>query len=379
MPKTQLKAATALLSLGLVTWGCTPPAEGTDVEEAAEATRIPVEILSLSPRPFDERFSASGVIAAEEEVTVSSEIAGRIERIRFEIGDEIRRGQLLLQLDDRSQRARVAKLEAEVARAETDLQWSRRDLERQIELFETAVTAERARDDAQRMVDTSEDNLVSVKADLDIAKVELDQASIRSPLSGRIARRHVAPGEYVTPGAQLFDIVSGASGRSLVEFVFSVSEGDVIGMRPGQQIELAMDAYPQQSFAGEVAAIAPAGSQGTRTFRVELKVESTDEVPLLPGMAGRASVIRRSHDAVFLIPESAVLRDGADSYVWAIAGDAAERRDVRILSQTGTLAVIASDFDPGEGCVVLGQAAVGQGDLVRVRRTHTEPPTSVFD
>ena len=374
----------ALMALVLpLTSGCSGPAEGTaDVESASSSSqdlKIPVEVLNLQAQAFDERFSASGVTAAEEEVTVSSEIAGRIVKITREIGDSVSRGQLLVQLDDRSQRARVTKLKAEVARALTNFDWSKRDLERQIELFETQVTAERARDDAQRTVDTSEDDLAASRADLEIAEVELDQAFIRSPLSGQVARRHVAPGEYVTPGTQLFDIVSGRNGQSTVEFVFSVAESDVIGMRSGQQIELTMDAYRENSFKGTVAAISPAGSVGTRTFRVELQVESTKERPLLPGMAGRASIVRRSYESVFLIPESAILRDGRNSYIYVAEGEKAQRRDVNILSQTGTMAVVASDFDASQGCIILGQAAVQPDAEIRVRRTHESAPSSVFD
>ncbi len=370
--------ASAVLAASLVLGGCSRAAEGTaepgDAGPAADA-RIPVEVLALAPKPFDERFAASGVIEAEEEVTISSEIAGRIVTLSREIGQPVRAGEMLVRLDDRAQRATVAKLRAEVERAQTQLEWAKRDLERQVELFETQVTAERARDDAQRMVDTSEDDLAARWADLEAAKVELDRTSIRSPLSGKVARRHVAPGEYVTPGTQLFDVVSDGA----VEFVFSVSETDVIGMTTGQSIDLAIDAYPGQSFTGYVAAISPAGSVGTRTFRVELKVASKATRPLLPGMAGRANVVRRSHEAIFLIPESAILRDGANGYVWVAQGETASRRDVQILSQTGTLAVVASDFDAADGCIILGQAAVSDGAAVRVRRVHDQPPASVFD
>ena len=379
MPASRFSTALALLTLllSVVVAACSDPGGATDLPQQPTPAEggVPVETLVLEARAFDERFSASGVIQAEDEVTVSSEIAGRIVRVGKEIGDRVRAGELLVQLDDRAQRAQVAKLRAEVERAQTQLAWAKRDLARQLELFETEVAAERARDDAQRMVDTSEDDLAARWADLEMAKVELDRTSIRSPLSGSVARRHVSTGEYVTPGAQLFDVVTSGA----VEFVFSVGESDVIGMRTGQDIELLMDAYPGAPFSGTVAAISPAGSTGTRTYRVELRVSGSRDRQLLPGMAGRATVIRRHHANVFLIPESAILRDGPGSYVYLASGDRAARQDVEILGQTGTMAVVETGFDGLDGCIILGQAAVADGGPIRVRRTHDVAPTSVFD
>ncbi len=364
-------AGAALLS------GC-GGADATAIDSDANAIyaeTIPVETLVLGTQSFDERYAAAGVIEAEEEVSVSAEIAGRITAVEREIGDSVAPGALLVQLDDRSQSARVAKLEAETAREETQLRWARRDLERQSRLYDTQVAAERARDDAQRLVETTEGNLAAVRADLEIARVELSHTRIASPIRGTVSKRYVSAGEYVTPGTRLYDLVA----TDTVKFVFSAAERDVTGIRSGQEMTVGIDAYEGVPFEGSVAAISPAGSQGTRTFRVELKIENDGEARLLPGMAGRADVIRRSHERVYLLPESAILRDGHSSYVYLVENDTAHRTDIEIIGQSGSLAVVAPSFDLAGDCIILGQAAVTEGTPVTVRRRHETPPLATFD
>jgi hypothetical protein len=118
-------------------------------------------------------------------------------------------------------------------------------------------------------------------------------------------------------------------------------------------------------------------------------------------MAGRANVVRRHHENVYLMPESALLRDGARSYLYLVQGERALRAEVEIVSQSGALAVLSSDLRiaptsteataaqhhdlgsaaaPGElQAIILGQAAVSDGTLLRVRRVHDAPPSTIFD
>jgi hypothetical protein len=141
--------------------------------------------------------------------------------------------------------------------------------------------------------------------------------------------------------------------------------------------------------------VAPAGSQGTRTFRVEVQLDNdapdkeAQDARLLPGMSGRAAVVRAIYDQVVLIPESAILRDGAASYLFVVppassstSDRTARRVEVEIIGQTGSSAVVEAGAFPERGniqVIILGQAAVQDGSTVRIRRAHDTPPLTVFD
>ncbi len=352
--------------------------EGVDslMKESVYAdAAIPVETLALEITDFDERFDAAGVIEADENVTVSAEIGGRIVEVHREIGDRVQRGTSLITLDQSEIDAEIKKIEANLARARTQYEWARRDLARQQELFDQEISAERAFDDAQRLVDTSEDDMSAADADLEMARVRLEKSRIVSPIAGRIATRYVAPGEYVREGTQLYDIVA----TDRVKFVFSVAERDVIALRPGQRLELRIDAYPNVTWEGTVLAISPAGNPQTRTFRVEVGVENQEETPLLPGMSGRSAVLRSSFEQVYLLPEESVLRDERGSFLYLVENDQARRVEVEILSQVGDRAVVASNDELRGEAIILGQSAVGPGSPVRVRTRHLTIPETRFD
>lgn len=372
------RASLALVSVCLL--GACGGRESTSIDskmrEDVYGGAIPVETLTLSAQAFADRFEAAGVIEPDEEVTVSAEIAGRVLRTRFDIGDSVHAGNLLVELDSSEIRARIRRIEAQLEKARTQLAWARKDAERQERLFATEVAAERAYDDAQRLVDTSENEVAAAEADLDLAKVELGRCSIRSPLTGEVAARKVAAGEFVREGTALYDIVATED----VKFVFSLAERDVTAIAPGQVMSVRVDAHDGRVFSGTVHAIAPAGAKQTRTFRVEVRLADDDpEHPLRPGMSGRTEVVRKHFDDVFLLPEEAILRDAEGSYVYLVHGDRAARAPVEILSQVGDKAVVSTSLGAGNEAIILGQAAVDEETPIRVRRRHDSLPEPRFD
>jgi RND family efflux transporter MFP subunit len=345
------------------------------MREGVYGGAIPVETLALVPREFEDRFEAAGVIEAEEEVTVSAEIAGRALQVHREIGDPVRSGALLVTIDSAEIEARIKRIEAQLAKARTQLDWARKDLARQEKLFATQVAAERAFDEASRLTDTGEDEVAAAEADLELARVELSRTKIRSPIDGQVARRHLSAGEYVREGTPLYDLVA----TDRVKFVFSVAERDVPALRTGEALEVLVDAHGGRAFPATVRAVAPAGAAETRTFRVELEIANEAEHALLPGMSGRTSVARRRFEEVFLLPEQAILRDENGSYVYLADSDRARRAPVEILSQVGDQAVISTALGSTTDCIILGQAALEPGAAIRVRRRHETPPESRFD
>jgi RND family efflux transporter MFP subunit len=225
------------------------------------------------------------------------------------------------------------------------------------------------------LVDTSRDEVAAAEADLEVAKVELARSTIRSPLVGQVARRHVATGEYVHEGAQLYDVVA----IDRVKFVFSVAERDVNAVRVDETVPVRIDAHGAALFSGVVRAVAPAGAAETRTFRVEVELENAAEPRLMPGMSGRTDVVRRRYAEVLLLPEEAILRDGQGSYVYLASADRARRAPVEILSQVGDRAVVSAALGTADDCVILGQAALEPGAPLRVRRRHEALPERRFD
>ena len=364
---------------------CQRTTEGIDrgVSGSVYGDVIPVEVAVLSPEPFVERFDVAGDVQARELVTVAAETSGRVASVRAEIGDRVRRGRTLIELDRRSPQARLHKVEADLERARTELSFAERELERQQRLVSNSVAAERALDEAERNAETRRVDVAAQQAELEVAKVDLDRTTVTAPITGAVARRYISQGEYVTPGDPVLDIVS----EELV-FVLSVAERDVLALEPGLNLEVRVDAAPTTPLRGRVLAVSPSGNLQTRTFRVEILLDRADVSAqrILPGMSGRTTIIRRSYEAALLLPEAAVLRDGSTSFVYVLDRDlpsavsdaeadrpgqglaSVRRAAVEILSQVGSRVVIAPTFPANTEFVVVGQAAVSEGAQVRVRR-----------
>lgn len=320
-------------------------------------------------------FEVTGLIEADEEVRVSSEVSGRVVHVGFELGDKIEKGALLVRLDDETTQAQIKRMEAMIAREQTQLEAAKKDLDRQKSLFDRGVGAEKDFDDAGSQVRMLTSQVAEGEASLEETRVMERRSSIHAPLKGRISARHVAEGEYVNPGTPLADIVK----IDVVKFSFALAERDVPRVKIGENLDFTIDAYPGLEITAPVTSISPAGKEGTRTFEVKLTAANSAERPLMPGMSGKVRVIRARYEDVNLIPEDAILRDADGAYVYLVDGHAAERAAVEVVSSFGPLAVVRGNFESGSRCVILGQYALSPKAEVLVRREHEKPPVVRFD
>lgn len=337
---------------------------------------IPVETLVLRPCTVDDTHLAQGVIEAQEEVTLSAEIAGRILKMPHEIGDQVAKGDVLVSLDDSSLRAQQKRIEAQISRTETLQEQARKNLEREQKLFEAKAGAERTMDDARTQVRMHENEIVAQKAELEAIQVDLRKFTVRSPVEGAIAEKHSSEGEYASPGFPLYKVVT----NNEVEFVFSTPEADVSKIKVGDPVDIEVDVMGDNVFTGKIKAIAPAGNLETRTFRVWAVIENPEPHPLLPGMSGKARVKQGRYENVFVVPEEALLRDGETAWLMIVEADKVRRVDVREVAGMGSKAVLDATGLPAETtCILYGQHAVKDGDTVRVRKTHESIPEKSFN
>lgn len=380
-PGSRLNRVAALLLplLAAVSSACEEPQP--DVEQLGAGKTIaretiPVETLALWPRDHVDTFEITGLVKADEDVQVASETSGRITEVNFDQGDWVEKGELLVRLDDDVVQAQIRRLRATIERVRTQLETARKDLQREESLFREGVGAEKAYDDAQSRVRTLEVQVTEAQASLQEAEVLESKFEIFAPVRGRIAERHVSPGEYVDPGVPVAHLVK----IDLVKFEFSLAERDVPRVSVGQELEFTVDAYPGLLLRAPITSIAPAGNEMTRTFAVTLTLANLEERPLLPGMSGKVRVVRETWDDVYLVPEDAVLRGDEGAYLYLVRDQHAEAQGVEIVSSSGPLAVVrGTGIEEGAECVILGQYALSPGVAVRVRRKYEEPPIVEFD
>jgi HlyD family secretion protein len=292
---------------------------GTDAKE--------VNVSTLAQRVISPSILASGFLAHEEEVMLSSEVIGKVSELFIEEGDVVSEGQLLLQVDDVNFIASLEQSEAavrinsiDIDRQEVRIANLLRQVERAKSLHEREMIGDDEFDNIDNQLALARIDLLSSRERLSQSEAQLDQVSdqlsktkIVSPIEGVITSLDIKVGETAIasstniPGSSLMTIANPASIYTEV----LVDEADVANIDIGQRAEIVAIAYPEQPMIGEVRYIAntakiATGRQGL-SFTVKIEIIDAGDVVLRPGMSSRAEIFTRQDQEVVAVPIQAVL------------------------------------------------------------------------
>ncbi len=336
-------------------------AEGEDGDgEDGEEQAVPVEVVELGRGSIEAVLRYSTNLEAEEQVGVYSQAARQIRSLNVEEGDQVRRGQVLLRLQDDEQRTRVAKVRSQLERA-------RREFERQERLYRDELISEQAFNDATY-------ELEQLELELRDAERELSYTDVKAPISGTITRRYVSVGDQVTLNQHLFDMVDF---DSIVARVY-VPEKELARLEEGQPARITAPALGAESaYEGRLERLSPVVDPGSGTIKVTVEIPRQEG--LRPGMYVDVQLVTSVHDDALLVPKRAVVFDDEQVFVYRMRDGVAERVYVRPLledeswiepaesGEEGALAV-------GDRVVVAGQAGLKDG--AKVRLAGDKPPAA---
>lgn len=396
------------LAIALVLGGCNrsraeapaPPKR----EGAAPVIRaVPIAVGQAETRPVQRTVETSGSLLAWEEVVAKSEQTGTILRLRADLGDRVTAGQVLADYDRREfqlavdqaqaavlaassqlrrQRDALATLEAEVARAESQHEWAKSELERNQQLFQRELVAAREVDNARNGFNTAAAQLASAKvalaqhpeqvqsaeaelkraqAALGLADKRLHDTTVRAPLAGLVAKRHVAAGEVVKDNTPLFTIVI----ANPLKYSGAVPERHAPALRIGQPVRLSVEAHPGREFGGSVLRLAPAVDVQTRTLALEARVPN-DDGSLRPGFFAKGNVLTQPKASAVFVPAEAVIYVAGLSKVFVVNDQAAQERLVRVGERQGSWLEIAEGVKAGEVVATSNLPALFNGVPVSV-------------
>ena len=286
-----------------------------------------VSVASISERVISPSILASGFLAHEQEVMLSSEVIGRVDKLYVEEGDSVTAGQLVLQVEDINFIASLEQAEAAVRLNRIDIERQEiriANLERQYTrsrtLHERSAIGDDEFETMRNQLDLARVDLKSARERLTQSEAQLDQINdqlsntkIVSPIDGVVTSLDIKVGETAIasstniPGSSLMTIANPASIYTEV----LVDEADVANIAIGQRVEIVAIAYPDEPMIGEVryiantAKIAP-GRSGL-SFTVEIDIVDPGSVTLRPGMSCRAEIFTRQDQSVAAVPIQAIL------------------------------------------------------------------------
>lgn len=339
-----------LIALGLG-FGAIQIFKNRAVLGAEESGRLLTDTAAL--RDLESVVTATGEVLPKMSSSVKSELSGRIVTIYVDEGDEVARGDLLLELERTSFEARVDEAERSLEAEQLRLDRAERDFIRQKELFGKNFVGEQAFLDAKTDFELAQLNLEIARARLEDAEEELSKTKINAPHDGIVTKLDVTEGEVISGATSVSsgtELMTVAQLRQLY-LEANINEVDVERLELGQEARLRFDAIQKYQLSGEIAEIALSARKdgNVRVFPVEVVFEATDG-RVRPGISATVDIpVARSQSAVSVLL-SAVFREGEGTQgtVFKAVGDDWEKVTVEVGINDLQHVEILSGLEPGD-------------------------------
>lgn len=312
--RSPLLASLAPLCIAaLLVSGCqqatdTPADAGTLQLSAEDVTTLRVGRMSGGP-------GIIGSIEPERQADLRAEVPSVILRVLRENGDQVKRGDILVQLDETAIRESLASAEAASRTASLTLEQAKRQLERQNTLRASGMTTAQSLEDAEARRNNAQSEYEAAKARLVSARQQLARTVVRAPFDGVVSNRKVSAGDTVQIGMELLKVIDPNSLR----FAGQVSADQIGAVAPGTGVNFRVNGYGDQRFAGKVRRVNPVANAATR--QVEVLVDFVgNEQPRLAGLYAEGQIESESGSALML-PAASLVREGDHAYAWVVRDD----------------------------------------------------------
>lgn len=383
-------------------------------EDTAANTPPPaVEVTTAAAikRDLPRFFEATGSLAGDQQTDVAPQTSGKVVAVGVDIGSPVRRGQMLVRLDDAELKLRVEQAAAqvqqakaavrqaeekiglrsgqafdpnrvaEVSAARVTLELAEKNLKRAEKLIESGDVSrqffdqQRAQRDQLKEqydvavaqarqnfagVEVARTNVANANAALNLAKQNLSYAVIPAPMDGFVAERTADLGEYVSPQQKVATIVRTNPLRVRID----VPEQAIQEVRVGQAVSATTSAWPDRNFAGRVARIAPNVSAQSRTLTVEAEIDNGSGA-LKPGQFATVRILQERAEPAVLVPTRAVVTEAGVSRVFVIKDGHAEQRLVQTGQTEGDLIEIRQGVAADEQVATSNQQQLTDGIAVK--------------
>jgi HlyD family secretion protein len=390
-------ALTAALAAGLAACSRAQTAQASK----RDGDPKPVSVTVVHKNSVARAVDVVGTLAAVDQVTVSSEADGKVQKINADLGDRVRAGQVLIELDDEKQRYAYEQQQAALARTlaqygapdpehlpdieqtpeakrtKADLAQAEQAYARAAELFKRTLIPQQGLDDARTAVETKKANydaslhnarnlrasIRASEAEMKLAARQLRDAAIRAPFDGYVEKRLVNLGELVKAQMPVMAIVR----LDPLKVIAEIPEKMAPWIAEGRPVELRVDAYRDRTFTGKVTRISPAVNTSTRAFPFEAVVPNADAV-LKPGTFARVHVESGKVDDVLTLPYAALQYRYGVNRVFVVQGDRLAVRELQVGERVGDRIEIVSGVKAGEQLAITDVESLADGALVSVTK-----------
>ena len=328
--------------------------------------------------------TATGEIQPVYKVDVGTQVSGKVEKLYVDFNSEVKKGDLLAELDRSTLSEQVQQSEAQVSNAQSNLTLAQRTYDRTKSLFDNKAATQEALDAAEDELIRAKNQLVTAKSNYQKAKVDLGYAMIYSPISGVVLNKAVEEGQTVASSFNTPTLFTIANNLTEMQVEANVDEADIGQVKVGQPVTFTVDAFPEDVFTGTVKQVRlePTVTSNVVTYTVIIDAPNPEE-KLFPGMTASVSIIVNKEvgvsvpmEALYFTPDMSMmevmkkkgmefkglyanqeeltqsLRDVESKTVWVKHQNIVEQKKVKTGLNDGAKALIEEGVREGEEVVV---------------------------
>jgi len=308
---------------------------------------IPVTVAVVSEGSTDQQLVRTGNLIPYKEAEIMATSAGKVLAVKYELGSYVSKGATIVNVDSKLK-------ELSLQATELNINKLKKDADRYTKLLAGNAATE-------IQVNDTKYNYENALNQAEQIKQQISDATIEAPISGRIVKKNIEPGEFVNIGTSLGTILDVA--RLKVQVL--VSEGDVYKLKEGQHVQLKTDIYPDKKIDGVISYIAPLGDE-SHNYPVEIVMQNSSQ--LKAGTFVSVSFSQKTSQQALLIPRSSLVESIRNPYVYVMENNIAKQRKIEVGRELGDKIEILSGLKAGESVITTGQINLSEGASVQIAK-----------
>lgn len=305
----------------------------------------------------------SGSLDPEWQAQVAAKVDGRLEKVYVHEGDRVEKGQVLAILEQMDTDANLLSAKGSFLDAQTSLRKAETDLARYEKLYATGAVSQQVVDDYRFARDNAAAKLEAARGSLQGMESKAAGTVVTAPADGIVAKRYYQEGYYAKAGTPLFAIAD----ISMLKTTIHIPEGQVTGVKVGNEADIALPAYPGKKLVGKITRIAPVADLPAHTFAAEVSVDNSEG--LLAGVYANVSLIGEPREQVLTVPMHAiVMRDDQQTVFVADAQGVVQRRVLSLGYSDDKVAEVLRGLDEKDTIVVEGHNKLREGSRINLEK-----------
>jgi membrane fusion protein (multidrug efflux system) len=330
----------------------------------------PADVTVVQIRELERSIAFSGSLSPLVQTTVRSKVPGEVNRVLVREGEPVSAGQLLAQIDTADLHAKVDAQAAALEEAKARLSIAEKNRANNLQLLRQKFISQNAFDTTQSVYEAGLASVKSEEAQLRIARKAMEDAAVRAPFAGIVARRMAHAGEKVGVDSPLFALVS----LERMEIEAPAPAAEIPSIRPGQAASFRVDGFGERAFEGRVERINPTAEPGSRSITLYISVANRDGA-LKGGMFAKGRIVLDKTVPSPVVPTSAIREEAGQSYVFTLEGGKVARRAVTLGFTEPEQGVVAVQSGLEQGLTVVSARVSGiKPGAPAVLKTAAETP-----